>query len=119
MKNAAKQLKNRKVLRFLVGLVLILIIVSGFLYWESIKDRIFIDDSLITAPVITIAPTSAGQLTEMDAKEGKLFKKGDIIGIVGTETVRSTTDALVLTANNQIGGSLTQQSQLAQLIDPS
>jgi multidrug resistance efflux pump len=119
MKNAAKNLKNRNVIRLLTGLVLIVVIVFGFLYWQSVKDRVFIDDSLITAPVINIAPTTAGQLTEMDAKEGKQLKKGDIIAIVGNNTIRSTTDALVLTANNQIGGSVSQQSQLVQLIDPS
>jgi multidrug resistance efflux pump len=119
MKNAAKKLKNRKVLRAIIGIVLIVIIVGSFLYWESRKDRVFIDNSLVTGTLITIAAPSSGQLTEMDAEEGKLLKTGDPIAIVGDNTIRSTTDALVVSTNNQIGGSVSPQTQLAQLIDPA
>jgi multidrug resistance efflux pump len=119
MKNAAKKLKNRNVIRFLIGIVIIVILVGGFLYWQIKKDRVFIDDSLVTASIISIAPSTTGELVEMDAKEGKMLKKGDTIAIVGDNTIRSNTDALVLTANNQIGGTVSPQTQLVQLIDPS
>jgi multidrug resistance efflux pump len=119
MKNVAKKLKNRGVIRVIIGIVLIVIIVGSFLYWQSRKDRVFIEDSLVTGTLITIAPTTSGQLTEMDAQAGKMLKKGDVIAIVGSNTIRSTTDGLVVSANNQIGGSVTPQSQLVQLVDPA
>ncbi len=119
MKNAAKKLKNPIVLRFIAGIVLILILVGGFLLWQTKRDRIFVDDSMITASVITVSPEKSGELKEMDAAEGKTLKKGDIIALIGDETIRSTTDALVLTTNNQVGGTVTPQTQLVQLIDPS
>ena len=55
----------------------------------------------------------------MDAQEGKYLKKGDTIAIVGSETIRSTIDGLVVMANNQVGGSSTPQNTIAQLVDPS
>jgi multidrug resistance efflux pump len=119
MKNAVKKLKNRNVIRGIIGFVFILIIVGGFLYWQTRIDRIFIDDSLVSASIININPTTQGQLQEMDAKEGKHIKKGDVVAIVGTDTIRSATDGFVIMANNQIGGSVSPTSPLVQIIDPS
>jgi multidrug resistance efflux pump len=111
--------KIRKNLRLLLAVILIAIVVGGFYYWQIRKGRIFIDDSLINATIINVAPTTAGRLLEMEVQEGKFVKKGDTIAIVGGETIRSTVDGLVVMVNNQIGGSLTPQNSVAQLIDPS
>jgi multidrug resistance efflux pump len=119
MKNAAQKLKNRNLIRVLIAIVLVVMIVGGFLYWQSNKDRIFIEDSLVSASIVSINPTTQGQLQEMVAKEGNTVKKGDVLAIVGTDTLRSTTDGLVVMANNQVGGSVSPQTPLVQLIDPS
>jgi multidrug resistance efflux pump len=119
MKNAFSFLKNKKVRAFLLSFLCILFIVGGFYYWETKKARVFIDDSQVSAPLIAIAPTSSGRLMELDAKEGFLLKKGDTIAVVGAETIRSTTDGLVVNTNNQIGGTVSPQTTIVQLIDPS
>ncbi len=119
MKKIISKLKNRKVLRSLITIILILIIVGGFYYWQTKKDRVFVENAQISAPLIAVSPTSGGRLLEIDVEEGKPVKKGDTIAIVGSETIRSTTDGLVVMANNQVGGSLTPLSSVAQLIDPS
>jgi multidrug resistance efflux pump len=111
--------KIRKNLRVLVAIILIVIVVGGFYYWQIRKGRIFIDDSLISATIINVSPTTAGRLLEMAAQEGKFVKKGDVLAVVGSETIRSTTDGLVVMANNQIGGSFTPQNSVAQIIDQS
>jgi multidrug resistance efflux pump len=117
MKNFFSKLRAR--LKIILSIIVIVIIVSGIYYREIKKDRIFVENSLINAPIITVFPTTAGRLFEVDAKEGKYVKKGDVIAIVGSETIRSTVDGLVIMTNNQIGGSLTPQNSVVQLIDPS
>ena len=117
MKNFLSILKSK--LRILIAIILIAIIVGGFYFWQIKKGRIFIEDSQINATIITVAPTISGRLLEIDAQEGKSVKKGDTIAIVGAETIRSTTDGLVVMVNNQVGGSFTPQNSVAQLIDPS
>jgi multidrug resistance efflux pump len=117
MKNIFSKIRSN--LRAVLGAVLVIFIVAGFYYWQIRMDRVFIDDSQINASIITIAPTTSGRLFEVDAQEGKFVKKGDTIAIVGSETIRSTVDGLVVMVNNQIGGSLTPQNSVAQLIDPS
>jgi multidrug resistance efflux pump len=117
MKNLFSKLRSK--LKTILTILLIIIIVGGVYFWQKTEGRVFIDDSQISASLITIAPTTSGRLFEIDVQEGKYVKKGDTIAVVGSETVRSTTDGLVVMANNQIGGSLSPQSIVAQLIDPS
>lgn len=114
-----KKILNKKLLSKIIPIILVILLAGGFLYWQSKKNRIIIDDSLINAPIINISPTAGGRLLEMDAVEGKTIRKGDTIAVVGSETIRSTTDGLVIMANNQIGGSLTPANTVAQLIDPA
>jgi multidrug resistance efflux pump len=117
MKNLFSKIRNN--LRRILAGILIIVIVGGFYYWQTRLDRIFIDNSLVNASIITVAPTTSGRLFEIDAQEGKFVKKGDTLAIVGSETIRSTTDGLVVMANNQVGGSFGPQNTVAQIIDPS
>jgi multidrug resistance efflux pump len=119
MKNTISKLKTKKFLKILIAIALIAIIVGGFFYWQMRKGRVFVENALINATLITVTPSTSGRLIEIDAKEGKMVKKGDAIAVVGSETVRSTIDGLVVVVNNQVGGSMTPQSSVAQLIDPS
>jgi len=98
---------------------LTLLVVSGSYYWAIKEGRIFIDNALVNAPIITITPTTSGRLMEVDAKEGKYIRKGDILAVVGSEAIRSTIDGLVIMVNSQTGGSFGPQTTVAQLIDPS
>ena len=117
MKNLISKL--RKNLKILLMVILTLLIVSGSYYWAIKEGRIFIDNALVNASIITITPTTSGRLMEVDAKEGKYIKKGDILAVVGSEAIRSTIDGLVIMVNSQTGGSFGPQTTVAQIIDPS
>jgi multidrug resistance efflux pump len=119
MKNTISKLKTKAFLKILIAAVLIIVIVGGFFYWQMRKGRVFVENALVNATLITVSPSTSGRLIEIDAQEGKSVKKGDAIAVVGSETVRSTIDGLVVAVNNQVGGSMTPQSSVAQLIDPS
>ena len=117
MKNLISKLRRN--LKILLMTALTLLVVSGSYYWAIKEGRIFIDNALVNAPIITITPTTSGRLMEVDAKEGKYIRKGDILAVVGSEAIRSTIDGLVIMVNSQTGGSFGPQTTVAQLIDPS
>jgi multidrug resistance efflux pump len=119
MKNRLNQIRNGRPLKIFIMCVVIALVVGGFLYWQTKRDRIFIENSQISTTVIPIAPASSGVLTELDAREGKAIKKGDTIAVVGGETIRSQIDGMVVTTNDEVGGSVSSQSTLVQMIDPS
>lgn len=117
MKNISKQLRRTIVWRTLLSILVVVLVLGGYIYYEKNRDRIFIDTSIVSAQVITIAPAQPEKLIEQDAYEGERIKKGDPIAKTDSETFFAETDGLIILANNQIGGLVSSQSPIAQLIN--
>jgi multidrug resistance efflux pump len=118
MKNTASLFKNRA---FVVGfgaVLFIVILVAAYMIFEKMTGRIFIDTSTIQTPVITISPTTAGKVLEMDVKEGQTVQSGDTLAVVGSETLRADTDGLIISAADLTGSSVNAATQLVQMIRP-
>jgi membrane fusion protein, multidrug efflux system len=116
MKKLFSLFKNKKFLK-VFGIVLLVVLLGGaYLVYEFYTGRIFIDDSLIQAPIITISPTSTAKVQEMDVTEGQRVQKGDQLAIVGSETLRADTNGLIVTAPDETGSTVTPQTQLIQMI---
>jgi multidrug resistance efflux pump len=120
MKKIFSQLKNRKFLRIIIasGIFLLIVLTGLYIFLQKTTGRIFIDKSLIQAPVITISPSLMGKVQEIDVKEGQLVSNGDILAVVGSETLRAQTDGLIISANDLTGSTVNQATQLIQMIRP-
>lgn len=116
MKKLIKKIRNPKVIRVILSLLLIVVFVGSYIFYEKTKDRVKIDNSLIQAPIISITPTTPGRLLELDAIEGHPVTIGDVLAVVGSETIRSQSNGLVIMANNQIGGTVSPATPLIQMI---
>lgn len=118
MKQKISKLKDKAFLKKAGIVAAILIVIFGIIFLAKTLNRVFIDNSLISAPVITISPTSGGKIKEIDVTEGQYVKKGDILAVVGNETIRSDTDGQVILSTNQVGSSVGPTTQLMQMIRP-
>ncbi len=118
MKKKLALIKNKAFLKKAGIFLAALLVIGSIIFLLKTTDRVFIDDSVITAPVISVSSTANGKLKELDVTEGQLVKKGDVLAVVGSETVRTDTDALVILSNNQVGSSVSTQTQLIQMIRP-
>lgn len=112
------KLKNKQFRRNFIVVAAILLILGGIFYFFKKEGRVFIDNSLIQSPIISINPQAAGVLNEIDVVENQTVKKGDLLAVVGTESLRSQTDGLIISANRQIGSSLTSSSNVIQMVNP-
>jgi len=119
MKNIFAKIKNPKVLRVLVIIVVIALTISGYAYMQLTTGRIFVDNSLVSDPISNIAPVTAGTLQEMDVYEGQSVKKGQILSVVGGQPVYADQDGLIIQTNNQIGSIVSATNPVAEMIDPS
>ncbi len=96
-----------------------LILVGGlYVYFYTIANRIYIDTSLIQSPIITVSPSIPGKVQEINVKEGQMVSGGDVLAVVGSETLRAQTDGLIISANDLTGSTVNQQAQLIQMIRP-
>lgn len=116
MKKFFTYFKNPKTFRILISILILIIISAGYLYFQKTRDRIFIDNSQVFAPIISIAPVTPGKLIDIKVTNGQKVKKGDAIATVGTETLHADTDGLIIMSNNQIGSIVTQQTPVIQMI---
>lgn len=119
MKNILKKIRSPKVIQRIVIVILIILVTAGFLYYQKTKDRVGIDNSQVVSPVVSIYPSTSGSLKELSAIEGHFVKAGDSLAIVGSETIRSQSDGIIISAQNQIGGTVTPQAPIIQMVNPN
>jgi multidrug resistance efflux pump len=118
MKKLFMLFKNKNFLRIFGGLVILIALAVVYISFQKTTGRVFIDKSLIQAPVLTISPSSAGKVHEIDVKEGQTVQNGDTLAVVGSETLRADTDGLIISASDLAGSIVNQQTQLIQMIRP-
>lgn len=110
--------KDKKFRRlFILVALIVLLIVASFTYEKKI-GRVQIDDSLVNAPIASIAPASPGVLKQIYVYEGENIKKGQAIANVGDQTIYANDDGLVVMANQALGSVVSTQNPVAQMINP-
>ena len=103
----------------IIGIVFLMIVAIGtYIYIQLTAGRVFIDNSIIQTPIITVSPSAAGKVLEMDVKEGQIVTPGDPLAVVGSQTLRADTDGLVISAPDMTGSTVNQTTALIQMIRP-
>ncbi len=118
MKKEFPLFKNKKLLRIAVGVFVVALLLVAFIIFQKMTGRVFIDNSVIQSPVITISPSLSGKVQELDVKEGESVQNGDTLAVVGSETLRADTDGLVISAPDLTGSTVNPTTQLIQMIRP-
>lgn len=118
MKNLMTKFKDPKFLKVFGGILLVIIIAVLYIVFEKTTGRVFIDNSVIQAPVITVTPAISGTVKEIDVKEGQKVEAGDVLAIVESDIIRTDTDGLVIAAPDLTGSNVNPQTQLIQMIRP-
>lgn len=113
-----KKIFKSKKFAVIATLLIIILIIGSYIFYQKTKERIFIDKSLIQSPIINVAPTQAGKVQEIDVKEGEKVLSGDTLAVVGSETLRAQTDGLIISANDLTGSTVNQATPLIQMIRP-
>lgn len=117
MKKTESFFKN-KTFRLICGIIVLAFLIGAYIYVQMTTGRVFVDNSIIQAPVITISPSGSGKVSEIDVKEGQLVQSGDQLAVVGSETLRADTDGLVIQATDLTGSTVNPTTQLIQMIRP-
>ena len=101
--NKKQKLYQRPWLQSLAAIVIIFGALAGFIYWQSTKNTVFIENSYLDAPMTDIAPFSAGILNSLYVKEGDTVSANSPVALVGTETLFSKDAGIVASAPKILG----------------
>ncbi len=106
-------------MRIIILAVVAIVLIGGFVFYEKLRDRVNIDNSLIQAPIITISPQGPGTLVDLRVYEGEKVKKGDTLAVVGTQSLNAYQDGIIISTTQSIGGLAGAQTPVVQMINPS
>ncbi len=99
------------------GLAILAVALAGAFYLYSNRE-VAIDNAAISAPLITLAPTSAGRLNAVYANEGDLLPAGAPVALVGTEVVKTKIAGLIVQVNDTVGAEEAAGAPVVTMIDP-
>ncbi len=117
MKNLIAKIKNPKVLRAILIVIVAALLIGGFVGYQLLKGRVSIEDSLVQAPIITISPEVPGKIMDIKVYEGEQVKKGDSLAIVGTSSLNAYQDGLIVSTDDSIGSIASSQTPVIQMIN--
>jgi multidrug resistance efflux pump len=101
---------------------LIILVVAGLYFgiksWQLSQSRVYIENSEISAPVITIGSEAPGILQEVYVQAGESVSAGQPLFNVDGRIIPAKTSGVVTSVQNAPGQMVTGQSAVVQMYDP-
>ena len=114
---------NRRSAAFkILGVVIALAVIGGGIYWYVSSQTVYIDQSVIQAPVINLSPTTSGPLQAVFVNVGDIVTANQPIARVGDEIVESKTSGEIVSVDKNIGefeNAASGQAVVATMVDPT
>jgi multidrug resistance efflux pump len=106
---------------FIPMVVVIVLAVAGGItyYWITINKSVYIENSMISASLISLAPQSPGVLTDVYVNEGDLVAANTAVAKVGDELIKTKVAGKIISANNDIGQLVNPGEAVVTMIDPT
>lgn len=114
-----KSIFTKSWVQSLTGIIIISLMVFGVLFYKSFSSYIQIEDSTISAPVISIAPETSGILDEVYVKEGDNVVADQSLARVGSEILTSKINGVIIYTSDTPGQYFTYAQPVIKMIDPN
>jgi multidrug resistance efflux pump len=104
--------------RLMVATIAFAVALFLIFYLNDLQATVYIENSEISAPVITLSPAAGGVLDSVFVREGDLISANTIVARVSGAQIMSKIDGLVISVQNTPGQLVTAQTPVVQMIDP-
>ncbi len=102
------------------GIGLVIIIAAGIAAYLIASNRsVYIDTATITAPIIQLAPTTAGRLNAVYVNEGDSVAANTPVAEVGTEIITTKVAGTIVNVDDVVGASISPGTSVVEMIDPT
>ncbi len=113
---------RRKLIWWTLGAIVVVGVVGGGLYWYVSNKTVYIDQSQIQAPVISLSPVNSGVLEAVYVNVGDTVAMNEPVAQVGDEIVKAKTAGVIVSVNKDFGqymNVMTGAGTVATMIDPT
>lgn len=100
----------------IVAIVVIFGALATFIFWQSSKNTVYIEDSHLEAPIVNMSVTAPGVLNAIYVKQGDRVVKDQALMLVGSETVVAKEDGVVSSIPEAAGGYYAPGQVIASLV---
>jgi multidrug resistance efflux pump len=120
MENNLQQKENifkKAWVQSLIAVVVIFGSLAGFLFWQTEKNTVLIENSDLEAPIINLSPTSPGILNALYVKEGDQVLANSEIALVGSQIISTRDGGIVASAPNLLGAYFMPGQTVVSIVD--
>jgi len=103
----------------LTGIIVIVVLFVVFFFWRIVNNEIKIDNSSVSAPIISLSPTTTGILDEIYVKVGQKIEANTEVAKVGNETIVAKVGGTVVAVNHQEGQFFSPGMPVVSMINPN
>ncbi|MDD5172448.1 MAG: HlyD family efflux transporter periplasmic adaptor subunit [Candidatus ainarchaeum sp.] len=111
------RIKRQPFLTEFVIFIVIAAVVGGYLYWQDLQSKIYIEKAEISAQVISLSSPFAGTIEKFYVTEGDRVANGQRLAVVGNQTVYARTNGLIIWIKNAPGQMTGPQDPIVKMID--
>jgi multidrug resistance efflux pump len=114
--------KRTKMIIWVLAALLVVGGVGGGVWWYVSSKTVYIDQAVIQAPLVNLAPADAGTLEAVFVNVGDTVAAGESVARVGNDIVQAKTAGVIVSVDQNIGeyeNPLTGQATVAQMVDPT
>lgn len=87
----------------IIYVVVIFGLLAVFLFWQTNRSEISIENSYLDAPIVNLTPTSPGTLNALYVKEGDKVQANSQIALVGSQIIYTKEGGIVASAPIVLG----------------
>jgi len=115
--NIITMIKQHPLAADAIFILALLLAVGGFLYWQDLQGKVYIEKAEISAPVIALSPSATGAIDKFYVEEGDEVSQGQKLAKVGDEIITAKTAGTVVWIQNTPGQTVTPQQPVVKMID--
>ena len=109
---------KRKQLMLLALFTFLAAAAIALFYLYLSQDRVYVEDSYITANEINLSSTTGGKLQKLFVSAGDSVSANQVIAQVGNDLVKTKDSGMVISTNNEIGKNFSPNETVATMIRP-
>lgn len=102
----------------ILTIVLIAAVAGGIAYWKMSSHVVRIDDSLVSAPAISLGAKAPGTLTEMYVDVGDTVLPNTPLARVGNETITAQVAGVITSVDRELGKTFNPGQTIVTMINP-
>ncbi len=101
----------------LISFVVIFGLLIVFLFWQTQKGTVFIENSYLDAPIINLSPTLPGTLNALYVKEGDRVQANSQIALVGSQIIYTQEPGIISSAPLVLGSYFSPGQSIVSIVN--